>query len=110
MADENAKRRSILVTGGSTGLGLAPAKAFAATGDRVFICARTASDLEKVAEATPSIIGIQADVTRADDRVRLWKTIASCGAHIDTLVNNAAISRAHDYTNAFTLESDRARD
>ena len=42
--------RVVVITGGSRGLGLELARAFAGTGARVAICARTSADLARAAE------------------------------------------------------------
>ena len=49
--DLNLTGRSVLVTGGSKGIGLAIAQSFAAEGCNLHLAARTASELGKVAEA-----------------------------------------------------------
>ena len=48
--DLNLKGRSALITGGSKGIGLAIAKSLAAEGCDVHLVARTAAELDKVAD------------------------------------------------------------
>jgi ADP-ribosylglycohydrolase len=48
--DLNLRGRSALITGGSKGIGLAIARAPAAEGCHVQLCARTASELDKAAD------------------------------------------------------------
>ena len=107
---DSAKARAlnVLVTGGSRGLGLAIAKEFMTRGHRVTVCARSREDLDQAVAVLPDLVAVQADVTRPKDRVRLLATVGQSHA-LDVLVNNAAISRAHDYTNDFTLDSDRTQ-
>jgi NAD(P)-dependent dehydrogenase (short-subunit alcohol dehydrogenase family) len=81
--------RTALITGASKGLGEAMAEAMAAQGARVVLVARTAADLEAVAERIRSRGG-QAearacDVTRSDE---IRAVIASLD-ELDILVNNA---------------------
>jgi uncharacterized oxidoreductase len=57
----------------------------------------------------PGLSTIVADVTNAEDRLRLFADVEARGQVVDVLVNNAALTRAHDYTNDVTLASDRAR-
>lgn len=102
--------QSILITGGAFGLGLAMAREFVARGHSVFVCARSADKLAAAAAETPGLIAIRADISKEPERRALFAEIAQRGQPLDVLVNNAAISRAHDYTNSFTLNSDRARD
>lgn len=101
-----------LVTGGAWGLGLAMARELERQGWSVFICARTQADLDAAVAETPALRAIRADVTDPADRARLIAEIArqTGGRPLDCLINNAAIVRAHDYANPFTLAADRARD
>ncbi|MEP7367562.1 MAG: SDR family oxidoreductase [Acidobacteriota bacterium] len=85
--------RTILITGCSSGIGLATARHFAAKGWKVFAGARTpdtAVDLQKAADESGISI-VQVDVT-IDESVRacVATTLAAAG-HIDVLVNNAGI-------------------
>jgi uncharacterized oxidoreductase len=104
-------KSTALVTGGSVGLGLAIARELVARDFDVFICARTEADLKRATEIEPALRAIQADVASAADRERLMRTIGeqTGGRALDCLINNAAIVRAHDYLNPFTLKTDRAR-
>jgi uncharacterized oxidoreductase len=102
-------QRTVLVTGGSEGLGFAMAAAFVRLGHDVIVCARTAANLADASAQIPSLITIQADVTDPDDRTRIFAEAAARDLVVDIVVNNAAITRPHDYTNDATLSSDRAR-
>ncbi|HET6883586.1 MAG TPA: SDR family NAD(P)-dependent oxidoreductase [Pirellulales bacterium] len=86
----------VVVTGGSSGLGKAIARAFAARGAKVVIAARRADSLAVAAEELMAgghdVAAVGADVTRADDVERLiGKTIERFGK-LDVLVNNAGRS------------------
>ena len=89
--------RGAIVTGASTGLGYAIAEAFVTAGANVFLCARTAKDLNDAcarlsAGAAPgqAVIAVQGDVSREDDVARV--VAAATNAHnIDILVNNAGV-------------------
>ena len=102
---------SVLITGGSVGLGLAMARELVRQGFAVSICARTQADLDAARALEPSLHAIRADVASAADRAALMAEVEQHhGRPLDCLVNNAAIVRAHDYANPFTLETDRAAD
>jgi 3-oxoacyl-[acyl-carrier protein] reductase len=79
-----------LVTGGSSGIGLAIGKALAGAGARVAITGR---DEEKLARAAASIGGhaIRADVSKEGDVQRTMSDVLGTFGHIDILVNNAGI-------------------
>jgi NAD(P)-dependent dehydrogenase (short-subunit alcohol dehydrogenase family) len=90
-------RRSIIVTGGGSGLGLAMAKAFAAHGARVTISGRRPERLEaaapEVAAAAREGGGVEifaADVRNPDEAEKLVAHAAACFDGLDGLVNNAA--------------------
>ncbi|MET0183791.1 MAG: SDR family NAD(P)-dependent oxidoreductase [Caulobacterales bacterium] len=102
--------QTILITGGSFGLGLEMARAFTGRGHKVYACARSADKLAAAAKEIPGLVTIRADISEDADRRRLFSEIAARGDKLDMLINNAAISMAHDYTNDFTLNADRARD
>lgn len=106
----NTNLKTVLITGGSFGLGLAMAKVFAERGFKVFVCGRSQDKLDNAVKECPDLVPIQADISSAKDRERLYDTINRAGAPLDILVNNAAICHAHDYANPFTLAEDRARE
>ena len=87
-----------IVTGGSKGIGLAVARAFAAAGARVAIVARGA---EALAAARVSLAGeglkvrdYVCDVSKVEDIGRAYQQIISDFGRVDVLVNNAGTSRA----------------
>ena len=89
--------RSILVTGGGSGLGLAMAKKFAAHGAKVTIAGRTLDRLEKaareIAEAAREGGEVDfwaADVREPDEVDKLVGHAVSRFGKVDSLVNNAA--------------------
>lgn len=101
--------KTVLITGGAGGLGLAMSRHFHGLGHRVIACGRNEAALRELEAELPGVQAIRADVAEATDRAALFAAVAARG-ELDILVNNAAITRAHDYTNDFTLSTDRARD
>lgn len=89
--------RRWVVTGASRGLGRAIAARAASAGDRVCLVARggqiAAVAAEIAAQTGAETIGIAADVTSADDLVRIAATVQERWGGIDVLVNNAGLHR-----------------
>ena len=82
--------KTALVTGGTTGIGLAAAQRFAAEGATVFITGRRQAQLdEAVASIGASAIGIRSDVTDAADLDRVFAAITARGTGLDVLFANA---------------------
>ena len=65
-----------LITGGTTGIGLATAKRFATEGAQVFVTGRRQAELDAaVAAIGPRATGIQADSANLSDLNRLYERI-----------------------------------
>lgn len=79
-----------LVTGGTSGIGLATAKRFATEGAQVFITGRRQKELDAaVKEVGHGAIGVQGDVSNLADLDRLFDTIKKQKGRLDTLFANA---------------------
>jgi 3-oxoacyl-[acyl-carrier protein] reductase len=84
--------RVALVTGGGRGLGLAVAQRYAREGARVAIAELDGDRaLEAAAALAEGGLGIQCDVSRADDVDRAFDACLERFERIDILVNNAAV-------------------
>jgi 3-oxoacyl-[acyl-carrier protein] reductase len=82
------RNATVLVTGGSSGIGRAIAQVLGATGARVAITGR---DERRLAEAAQSLkaLPIRADVTSEADVERTYREVLKEFDHLDVLVNNA---------------------
>jgi NAD(P)-dependent dehydrogenase (short-subunit alcohol dehydrogenase family) len=81
-----------VITGGTTGIGLATAKRFVAEGAFVFITGRRQKELDAaVKEIGRNVIGVQGDVAKLADLDRLYETVKSKKDHLDILFANAGI-------------------
>ena len=80
------KGKSVLITGGSKGIGLACAKTFAAEGCRVHVASRNKATLESAAKAIRGEIRMHATDLRDGNALR---KLAEACADVDILVNNA---------------------
>lgn len=96
------KDKVIIVTGASSGIGLASATRFASLGAKVVLAARSIDKLEKIAEeinekfnsqqSTSKVLCIKTDVTKEEDCKNLVEQTIKHFGKIDVLVNNAGIS------------------
>lgn len=81
--------RVVLITGASSGVGAAAARAFAGEGARVVLAARNAEPLERVATAVGGL-AVAADVSHPGECRNLVAKAVEAYGGIDVLVNNAA--------------------
>jgi uncharacterized oxidoreductase len=86
----NIEGKTILITGGASGIGLEAAKQFLANGAKVLITARNQQKLYAAKELYPQLIALKSDVANADDALLLYNQIEELGG-IDILYNNAGV-------------------
>jgi NAD(P)-dependent dehydrogenase (short-subunit alcohol dehydrogenase family) len=80
-----------VVTGGTSGIGLASAKLFVKEGAYVFITGRRQKELDEAVEAIGSnVTGVQGDVAKLSDLDRLYETIGKKG-RLDIVFANAGL-------------------
>ncbi|NUU23223.1 MAG: 3-oxoacyl-[acyl-carrier-protein] reductase [Streptomycetaceae bacterium] len=78
--------RSVLVTGGNRGIGLAIARAFVAEGDNVAVTSRSG-------EAPEGLFGVRCDVTDAEQVEQAFKEVEAHQGPVEVLVANAGITK-----------------
>src|SRR2546422_3497498 len=86
------RNKGVLITGGTSGIGLASARRFQQEGARVFVCGIDARELESVVGEL-TIPGTVADVRGEQDVARLVNEAAAAVDRIDVLINNAGIAK-----------------
>jgi len=77
--------RSVLVTGGNRGIGLATARALAAQGHRVAVTHRSSG-------APDDLLGVRCDVTSSEDVDRAFGEVEAAQGPVEVLVSNAGIT------------------
>jgi NAD(P)-dependent dehydrogenase (short-subunit alcohol dehydrogenase family) len=89
-----------VITGGSTGMGLATAKRFVLEGaDHVFITGRRKDTLESaVTEIGENVTGVPGDVASLSDLNRLYESVDGYGRKIDVIFANAGIAQLAPFT------------
>jgi NAD(P)-dependent dehydrogenase (short-subunit alcohol dehydrogenase family) len=86
------KGKTAVITGGTTGIGLATAKRFVEEGAYVFISGRRQAELDAaVKEIGDNVTGVQGDVSKAEDLDRLYAAVADSGRRLDVVFANAAV-------------------
>jgi short-subunit dehydrogenase len=93
--DYSFRGRTVLITGGSRGLGLALAREMAGRGARLAICARDPESLERarasLARAGAEVIAVPCDVTDRNSVEALVEEVHRSLGPIDVLINNAGV-------------------
>ncbi len=80
----------VVITGGTSGIGLATAKHFAAAGAKVFVTGRRQAELDAaVKEIGGKAVGVRADMAKLADIDRLYDAVQQSDAQIDVLFANA---------------------
>lgn len=83
--------RSVLVTGGNRGIGLAIARAFADNGDQVAITYRSGEPPQVLTEA--GVLAVRCDITDVEQVEQAYKEIEEKHGPVEVLVANAGITK-----------------
>ena len=101
---EQLKDKVAVITGGSSGIGLATAKLFVGQGAHVYITGRRKAELDKAKAAIGNnVTAVQGDVANLDDLDRLFKVIGAEKKVIDVVFANAGFVE-HRTIDQLTLE------
>jgi uncharacterized oxidoreductase len=87
---------TVLITGGSSGIGLALAERFVAAGNEVIVTGRRASALEEVRRKLPSVITEVSDSGSSAAREKLVADLTGRFPALDVVIHNAGIQRKVD--------------
>lgn len=95
----NLQNNTILITGGSSGLGLEMAKQFIKLQNKVLICSRNRDKLEAAKKSLPELITYVCDLSKEAERKNLAAWIQSNYPSLNMLINNAAIVHRNNFSN-----------
>lgn len=87
------RQKTILITGGSSGIGFELAKQLLQLGNTVIITGRDQEKLDRAKQALPAIHTVQSDVSDAQSISLLYEDVIARFPALDTLINNAGIMR-----------------
>ena len=87
------EKRTILITGGSSGIGLEFARQLRAGGNRIIITGRNQARLDEVGQMLPGVHTVQSDASDPNAIEALHKDVLVRFPSLDTIVNNAGMMR-----------------
>lgn len=88
--------RTVLITGGSDGIGLGLAEAFYRLNSRVIVCGRDKEKLSDLSTKYPGITALMCDIGDERQRENLAEEVLHRFPDLDILINNAGIQRYID--------------
>jgi uncharacterized oxidoreductase len=95
---------SVLITGGTSGIGLAFAQEFLKEGSNVIITGRRQDRLDQISTQYPGIVVRQSDVADAAQRKELAQWVTQNYPETNILINNAGVQLLTDMTNPVDLD------
>jgi uncharacterized oxidoreductase len=96
--------RTILITGGTGGIGRALAEEFYRLGNTVIVCGRRTERLAELRERSPGIVGIRCDVADAAQRRDPAERVIVDHPTLDVLINNAGVQLRSDLSQPLDLD------
>lgn len=91
--DLGFRGKTVIITGGSKGIGLACARLFASEGAHIGITSRSPVNVERACSELPGAFGITADLTSADEAAHMVEAMESRLGPADVLVNCAGAAK-----------------
>lgn len=90
---------TVLITGGSSGIGLEFAKKLSDLGNTVIITGRNQAKLDHVKKQYPNLFAYKSDVTNQDEIRSLYSDVTKDFPALNVLINNAGVMRATKFYN-----------
>lgn len=88
---------TIVITGGSSGLGLEMCRQFIKKGNKVITCARSFERLQEAKKLLPDLIVYKCDISKQSECEDFTEWLRNNHAELNILINNAAIANKMDF-------------
>ncbi len=98
---------TILITGGTSGIGRALAEALHSKGNKVIIAGRRQALLDEITGRSPGMVGVAVDLSDSAAIAEFANSVKRDFPELNVLINNAGIAGLEDYT-ADTIDLTRA--
>lgn len=96
--------QTVLITGGTSGIGLALAETWSNRGGTILVCGRDAGRLVSAACCVPGLMTVQADIATPAGRAHLCAEVVRLAPSLSVLVNNAAVQHPANWLDGHTPE------
>ncbi|MGV3461628.1 MAG: SDR family oxidoreductase [Flavobacterium sp.] len=101
---------TVLITGGTSGLGLELVKQLTAIGAKVIVTGRNLNALNEAKRLYPKIATLQSDVSNPDDIEQLYAIVTQQFPKLNIIINNAGLMRLIDLQDALPDIEDVTRE
>jgi len=106
----NTTNNTILISGGSAGIGLELARLLSANGNTVIITGRNKERLESAAAQLQNVIPLVSDVSNAEDVEKLVQQVITHYPQLNILINNAGRALVYDLATENAAAFEKAED
>lgn len=93
------KNNTVIITGGSSGIGLELSKVLIQKGNKVIICGKSTEKLVAAKKMVPQLITYQCDLSNSHECTEFARKITDNHPDLNILINNAAIVNRIDFIN-----------
>jgi len=94
---------TVLITGGTSGIGLAFAEQFYQQGSKVIICGRRSDRLAQIEARYPGMVTYMCDIAVPEERIKLTRWVLQYYPDTNILINNAGVQLVTDLTQPVDL-------
>lgn len=87
----NLSGNTILITGGTSGIGFEMAKEFVKRNNKVIVTGRNEKRFQRILDELPGVVAVKSDISNSDDIKELYRKVSKEFPELNILVNNAGI-------------------